>query len=297
MPPTTASSTCSSAWRSSPRSFFASGSTARSCASFTRWMTKAADAWRARSCSFCWRSTAPCSPSCCSPHPALSEALLGSRAQVNALRLMLVNTFAIGFTFIPFHVLRIEQRTRTFSLLTLARSVLTIVVRLVLVMKLGMGVTGLYLADLLVTVVILAALVPWFVPLIRPMFSAETLRELAAAFGLPRVPARGRAADHRDRRQVHPAILRAHGPGGRLRPRGLCRSRPEAVPQRLRVGVGAVLLRDDPRTRCAARVPHGVHLWRRGAGAPDGRHLRHRPRRAQGDDARPHPAAVRPALA
>ncbi len=119
--------------------------------------------------------------------PALSEALLGSRAYVNALRLMLVNTFAIGFTFIPFHVLRIEQRTRTFSLLTLARSVLTIAVRLVLVMKLGMGVTGLYLADLVVTAVILAALVPWFVPLIRPLFSAETLRE-SLQFGLPRVP-------------------------------------------------------------------------------------------------------------
>jgi O-antigen/teichoic acid export membrane protein len=119
--------------------------------------------------------------------PAVSEVLLGSRAYVAALRLMLLNTFAIGFTFIPFHVLRMEQRTKTFSLLTLARSVLTIVVRLVLVMGVGMGLTGLYVADVLVTVVIMAALVPWFAPLIRPMFSAETLRE-TLQFGLPRVP-------------------------------------------------------------------------------------------------------------
>jgi O-antigen/teichoic acid export membrane protein len=119
--------------------------------------------------------------------PALSASLLDGRQYVNALRLMLVNTFAIGFTFIPFHVLRMEQRTKTFSLLTLVRSVLTIVVRLVLVTRLGLGVTGLYLADLLVTIVIMAALAPWFAPLIRPLFSTATLRD-ALAFGLPRVP-------------------------------------------------------------------------------------------------------------
>jgi O-antigen/teichoic acid export membrane protein len=119
--------------------------------------------------------------------PWLADVLLGSRTYVNALRLMLVNTFAIGFTFIPFHVLRMEQRTKTFSLLTLVRSVLTIAVRLILVTKLDMGVTGLYLADAIVTAVIMAALAPWFAPLIRPMFSAAVLRE-SLDFGLPRVP-------------------------------------------------------------------------------------------------------------
>ena len=98
-----------------------------------------------------------------------------------------VNTFVIGFTFIPFHVLRMEERTRTFSLLTLARSVMTIAVRLLLVIRLDMGVTGAYLADLIVTGVIMAVLVRWFVPLVRPLFSRGVLRE-ALAFGLPRVP-------------------------------------------------------------------------------------------------------------
>ena len=119
--------------------------------------------------------------------PWLADALVGSRASTAALRLMLVNTFAIGFTFIPFHVLRMERKTMTFSLMTLVRAVLTIFVRLILVMQLGLGVTGLYLADVLVTVAILAALVRWFAPLIRPMFSAAVLRD-ALAFGLPRVP-------------------------------------------------------------------------------------------------------------
>src|SRR6185436_10207429 len=119
--------------------------------------------------------------------PWLAATLSLDPASVPALRLMLVNTFAIGFTFIPFHVLRMEQRTKTFSLLTLVRSILTIVLRLVLVMKLDLGITGLYLADLVVTIGIMAALLPWFAPLIRPVFSAEVLRD-SLAFGLPRVP-------------------------------------------------------------------------------------------------------------
>jgi len=119
--------------------------------------------------------------------PAIAAALLGGVEHTAALRLMLLNTFAIGFTFIPFHVLRIEQRTVTFSLLTLARAVLTTIVRLLLVVNLGLGVTGLYLADVLVTLVVMAALARWFVPLIRPMFSRAVLAD-ALRFGLPRVP-------------------------------------------------------------------------------------------------------------
>jgi O-antigen/teichoic acid export membrane protein len=119
--------------------------------------------------------------------PWLAEALLGSRAYTAALQLMLLNTFAIGFTFIPFHVLRMERKTVTFSVMTLVRAVLTILVRLVLVMKLDLHITGLFLADVLVTVAIMAALVRWFAPLIRPMFSTAVLRD-ALSFGVPRVP-------------------------------------------------------------------------------------------------------------
>ena len=119
--------------------------------------------------------------------PALATALLGSAEHTAALRLMLLNTFAIGFTFIPFHVLRIEQRTVTFSLLTLARAVLTTIVRLLLVVNLDMGVTGLYLADVIVTLVVMGALARWFAPLVRATFSRAVLRD-ALRFGLPRVP-------------------------------------------------------------------------------------------------------------
>lgn len=116
-----------------------------------------------------------------------AASMLGGLEFAPALRLLLVNTFAIGFTFLPFHVLRMERRSVIFSALTLTRSVLTIVLRLVLVIEAGMGITGMYLADVVTTAIILIALAPWFVPLIRPVFSPEILRE-SLLFGLPRVP-------------------------------------------------------------------------------------------------------------
>jgi O-antigen/teichoic acid export membrane protein len=108
-------------------------------------------------------------------------------SHVTALRLVLVNTFAIGFTFFPFHLLRMQKRSVEFSLLTLARSVSTLLLRLLLVMRYGLGVTGVVVADLVVTLAVLLVLLRWFAPLIRPLFSRRMLRE-SLAFGLPRVP-------------------------------------------------------------------------------------------------------------
>src|SRR3954449_5653476 len=94
--------------------------------------------------------------------PALARVLLGGPAHALALRLVLLNTFAMGFTFLPFHVLRIERRAVTFSLLTLARSVLTIVLRLVFVIGFSLSVLGIVLADVVVTAALIACLVRWF---------------------------------------------------------------------------------------------------------------------------------------
>ena len=122
--------------------------------------------------------------------PAMASTLFGTTVYTTALRLLLVNTFAIGFTFLPFHVLRIERQSTIFSALTLARSVLTIALRVVFVIGLRLHVTGIYLADVLVTACVMVALAKWFAPLIRPVFSWKTLRE-TLAFGLPRVPHAG----------------------------------------------------------------------------------------------------------
>ena len=119
--------------------------------------------------------------------PVLSTRLLQSEGYTLALQLVLLNTFAIGFTFIPFHVLRIQGRAREFSGLTLARSASTLVLRLFLVVGAGLGVMGVVVADVLVTAVLLVVMLRWFVPLLRPMFAPEILRK-SLAFGLPRVP-------------------------------------------------------------------------------------------------------------
>ena len=119
--------------------------------------------------------------------PFVSARLLQSSGYTLALQLVLLNTFAIGFTFIPFHVLRIQGRAREFSGLTLARSASTLILRLVLVVGAGLGVMGIVVADVIVTAVLLVIMLRWFIPLLRPMFSRDVLRQ-SLAFGLPRVP-------------------------------------------------------------------------------------------------------------
>ncbi len=119
--------------------------------------------------------------------PFLSERLLRVPGYTLALQLVLLNTFVIGFTFIPFHVLRMQKRAVEFSGLTIARSVLTILLRIGLVIGAGLGVMGVVVADVLVTGVIIAMMIRWFAPLLRPMFSWQVLRA-SLAFGLPRVP-------------------------------------------------------------------------------------------------------------
>ncbi len=119
--------------------------------------------------------------------PLISERLLQAPGYTLALQLVLLNTFAIGFTFIPFHVLRMQGRAGEFSALTLARSVSTLILRIVLVIGFAMGVMGVVLADVMVTAGLMLVMVRWFAPLLRPMFSRAILRK-SLAFGLPRVP-------------------------------------------------------------------------------------------------------------
>ena len=112
---------------------------------------------------------------------------VASAGYTRALQLVLLNTFAIGFTFIPFHVMRMQNRAAEFSGLTLARSLATLLLRLGLIVGLGYGVMGIVLADLIVTGALMVVLVRWFAPLIRPVFSMDVLRR-SLQFGLPRVP-------------------------------------------------------------------------------------------------------------
>ncbi len=119
--------------------------------------------------------------------PVLARHLFGGTGSLLPLQLVLLNTFAIGFTFFPFHLLRMEKRSVEFSALTLARSISTVALRIALIVGMGRGVLGVVVADVVVTAALMLVLLRWFAPLIRPVFSRAVLRE-SLAFGLPRVP-------------------------------------------------------------------------------------------------------------
>ena len=119
--------------------------------------------------------------------PFVAGQLFGSGRHTLALQFVLANTFVGSFYFIPFHVLRIQGKAVQFSVLTFSRSIGTILFRVLLVAGAGMGVLGMVLADVCVTLLLVPILVRLFVPLIRLTFSWNVLRE-ALRFGLPRVP-------------------------------------------------------------------------------------------------------------
>lgn len=119
--------------------------------------------------------------------PWLSTWLLGGTDYAVLISLVILNTFVVGFYFIPLQVLRINEQPRTFISLVFSRSISTLLLRLVLVVGAGMGVFGIVLADLAVTAVFTLVMIRWFAPLIRPVFSRELLKQ-ALSFGLPRIP-------------------------------------------------------------------------------------------------------------
>ena len=118
----------------------------------------------------------------------LAERLFdGSTAYVTALRLMLLNSFLLAFTFLPFHVMRLGNQPRAYSALTFARSAGQVVLRLIFIIHFGLGVTGVYVTDLLLTLLLLPFLWRWVRPLARLSFSLSELK-VALRFALPRLP-------------------------------------------------------------------------------------------------------------
>jgi O-antigen/teichoic acid export membrane protein len=104
-----------------------------------------------------------------------------------ALRLMLVNIAIVAFTFVPFHVMRLRNEAAVFSLFTFARSLGTVVLRILFVIGLGYGVMGIYLTDLILTAVLLPVMWPRCRSLVALAFSGRELRQ-TLRFGLPRLP-------------------------------------------------------------------------------------------------------------
>ena len=94
----------------------------------------------------------------------------------------LVNTFA----FVPMNLFRVQEKPKWFTIMTLFRSAINISLKVFFIVS-GWGVSGLLWADLIASIVFIAALTPTLIRNLTFEFSAPMLRN-AAAFGLPKVP-------------------------------------------------------------------------------------------------------------
>lgn len=119
--------------------------------------------------------------------PAAGPHLFGTSQYNLALALVLTNTFVTGLHYLPLHVIRIREESHRYIVFGTVRSGATLVLRLVFVIGMQLGVMGVVLADVIVTALVTALLLPRFATLLRPVFSRAILAA-SLRFGLPRVP-------------------------------------------------------------------------------------------------------------
>jgi O-antigen/teichoic acid export membrane protein len=117
----------------------------------------------------------------------INRLLFDSTAFLAAYHLLVLNSFAAAFLFLPLNLLRIQERPRLFATLTFLRSFGTIVIRLILVVGLSFGLVGIVLADVAVTAMLLVGLGGTFRSMLAWRFSPVMLRDLLA-YGFPHVP-------------------------------------------------------------------------------------------------------------
>jgi O-antigen/teichoic acid export membrane protein len=113
--------------------------------------------------------------------------LLHSAEFTTAFRLLVLNSFLSTFLFLPLNLLRIQERARLFATLSFLRSFGTVLIRLFLVIVLRWSLTGIFLADLMVTALLLATLAGTLRNMIVWRFSPTMLRSLLR-YGFPQVP-------------------------------------------------------------------------------------------------------------
>ena len=118
---------------------------------------------------------------------SIARHLFDDLRYLTPLRIVLINTFLLTFTFFPFHAMRMQGQAVTFSAFAFGRSAATLVLRLMLVVGANWGLLGLTLADLIVTLVTLPILWPRCRSMFGAVFSREEMRA-SLRFGLPRLP-------------------------------------------------------------------------------------------------------------
>ena len=118
--------------------------------------------------------------------PTFCRVLLGSAEHAWTLRLLALNGFLQAFLCVPHSLLRIRNEPARFARWTVGGGLGAATGRVLLVVGFRMGVFGIMLADLLVSVVLVAGLSRVVERPIR-RFSGRQAREMLR-YGLPRVP-------------------------------------------------------------------------------------------------------------
>jgi O-antigen/teichoic acid export membrane protein len=116
----------------------------------------------------------------------ITRALLGPGAPEGWVVLAAGDVFLGTFAFVPLSLLRIQDRPRLFSALSVVRHTVNIVLKVVLVSA-GHGIAGILWADLAATGAFALALAPILARNATPAFSVPLLRDVLA-FALPKVP-------------------------------------------------------------------------------------------------------------
>jgi O-antigen/teichoic acid export membrane protein len=116
----------------------------------------------------------------------ITRALLGPSAPSGWIVLAAADVYAGTFAFVPLSLLRIQDRPRLFSALSIVRHTVNVVLKVVLVTR-GHGVAGILWADLAATAAFAVSLAPILVRNTALRFSPALLRE-TLAFALPKVP-------------------------------------------------------------------------------------------------------------
>ena len=117
--------------------------------------------------------------------PTINGALFSGQHHVTTLSLLFTNSFIGSFIFLPLTRLQIQEKSRTYATLTFVRSLGTIVLRLVFVVGLRWNVTGIVLADVMISTLMVAGLSRSINTMTTWRFSRSIAREMLQ-FGLPR---------------------------------------------------------------------------------------------------------------
>lgn len=116
----------------------------------------------------------------------LTRAFLGASVPESWIVLAAADVYAGTFAFVPLALLRIQDRPRLFSALSVVRHTVNIALKVVLVSR-GLGIAGILWSDLLATCAFALVLAPILARNAALAFSPPLLREVLA-FALPKVP-------------------------------------------------------------------------------------------------------------